>query len=103
MLHQVQKTEDMTAEATAKANAVEKQARAVTTEAESVAEASEIQQQALEKAKASVRGVVAAGETAQAAFRYVASGTNIKETPRGDGLGDMKCLLFGAAASRYCW
>lgn len=60
----------MTASATAKATHVEGQARAVVNEARSAAQASQLQQQAFEKANAALGGAIAAGEKAQAAFRY---------------------------------
>lgn len=68
---QVEKTEEMTAKATAKATVFEGQARAVVNGAKSAAQVSTNQKNAFEKAKAAAPAVLAAGEKAAASFRLV--------------------------------
>lgn len=70
---QVEKTEEMTRAATAKATVFEGQARAVVNGAKSAAQASRLQKEAFEKARAAAGGVMAAGEKAAASFRSVSA------------------------------
>lgn len=66
----MEKTEEMTAAASAKATDVESQARTVTEGAKNAVLASVRQKEAFANAKASVAGVTAAAEKAHASFRY---------------------------------
>ncbi|CAB1114761.1 unnamed protein product [Ectocarpus sp. CCAP 1310/34] len=65
---QVQKTEEMASAATTKAAVFDGQARVVLIGAKTAAQASQLQKQSLEKAKAMVGSVAAAGEKAAASF-----------------------------------
>ena len=67
---QVQKTEKLTAAASAKAADVESQAHAVTNSAKSATQASLRQKEAFAKAKASKADVQAAADKAHASFRW---------------------------------
>ena len=81
---QVEKTEEMTAAAAAKATVFEGQARAVVNGAKSAAQASQNQKKAFEKARDAAGGVMAAGEKAAASFRLVFCVL----------LDDLLCFLF---------
>ncbi|CAM9886122.1 unnamed protein product, partial [Ectocarpus sp. 12 AP-2014] len=65
---QVQKTEEMASAATAKAAVFDGQARVVLIGAKTAAQASQLQKQSFEKAKAAVGSVAAAGDKAAASF-----------------------------------
>lgn len=68
---QVQKTEEMASAATTKATVFDGQARVVLIGAKTAAQASQLQKESFQKAKAAAGSVAAAGEKAVASFRCV--------------------------------